>query len=380
MVLISVLLGSTSVFAMSAGSLEVDAGSDMTACEGVLIQFNEARIIWPNPLDPEKTYTWSWDFDDTRDENHDGIKDNDAESMMQYSECVYLFFGEYTVTVTVSDGVDTAKDTLVVTVTANQPPQIDAPDTLSGYVGEEVEFDLSATDDSDLAHYLHWHWDFGDGNIHFGMSTVNHTFSLIGSYTVTVTVTDTELASSECNILVVVQEKPGESGKVYEVDEGGLVQEDKEVREDGYVAYKITVPGDNTLKVTVTANQSLQRPVSLLVFDSELDFLDYELGIGDTWNETHSVVETDYIQSMEVLVDEECSFYIVVDNGYQITDGDDGGMSSVSVNVQIEGLRKGTSNGGDDDSPGLGWATTLLALAIVAMIAIRSRDGHRYRR
>lgn len=72
----------------------------------------------------------------------------------------------------------------------NQPPVAEAGDNFTVLVGEEVEFDGSASHDPDGS-IVNYAWDFGDGNDDVGMQ-VSYAWDEPGEYTVTLTVTDNE--------------------------------------------------------------------------------------------------------------------------------------------------------------------------------------------
>ena len=69
--------------AMAVDELSVDAGSDKLIKIKDQAVFNDACILEPVPLDPDRTYSFRWDFDDTLDIDLDGILDNDGESHEQ---------------------------------------------------------------------------------------------------------------------------------------------------------------------------------------------------------------------------------------------------------------------------------------------------------
>ncbi len=90
----------------AADELEIFAGQDKIVRVNTPLEFNDAEIVKPNPLDPERTYTFSWDFDNQKDISLDNppIYDNDAESNERYTEWTYHLSGTFIVTLTVEDG------------------------------------------------------------------------------------------------------------------------------------------------------------------------------------------------------------------------------------------------------------------------------------
>lgn len=69
-------------------------------------------------------------------------------------------------------------------------------------VGEKISFSTLGSTDPD-GNITSYKWDFGDGNIAFGM-TVSHTYPAKGTYTVTLTVTDNEGLSDTAEVDVTV--------------------------------------------------------------------------------------------------------------------------------------------------------------------------------
>jgi PKD repeat protein len=87
----------------------------------------------------------------------------------------------------------------------NQPPAALADASVTeAYAGESVQFDGtgSSDDDGEIVSYV---WDFDDGHIAEG-ATPEHIFDAVGTYTVTLTVTDNRGAESSDQILIEVQE------------------------------------------------------------------------------------------------------------------------------------------------------------------------------
>ncbi len=325
--------------AAAAEDLEIFAGQDKNGRVNVPVQFNDARIIKPDPPNPERTYTFSWDFDSDWDSNLDGIKDNDGQSYDRYTEWTYHKPGKYLVTLTVDDGVSTAKSTLFATIRENQPPEIFANESESVYVEEEHTFYADAVDDNAQPHLLRWHWEFGDGSSSDDPPPVVHTFAATRVYEVKIRVTDPENAVAEHTILVSVEEKPGEMASLYTVKDGKISQKGKQIREDGYIAYKLPIRKnhDVTIKMTVPAGVSPPSPpVAVLVFDNEDAFLDYEVGVGGTWNGDLSKESQDYDIKITFKAEEDTDLYVVFDNSYKTGSGFGGGGGMATVDVEIK--------------------------------------------
>ncbi len=143
--------------------------------------------------------TYSWDFDD-------GNTSTDPDPMHTFNAV-----GTYTVTLTVSDveGLEDT-DTITINVTnANQAPTAIASATpLSGNVPLDVSFTgSSSTDDVAVVSYS---WDFDDGNTS-NLPDPMHTFTAIGTYTVTLTVADVAGLEDSQTVVITVTEVPNQA-------------------------------------------------------------------------------------------------------------------------------------------------------------------------
>jgi len=114
-------------------SIAVIIPSEGFVYEDDLVYF-DAYIVKPDPIDPNTTYTFSWDFDDTTDVDLDGVFDNDNETMGKYTinesgvQHLYWSFsepGRYNVTCTLTDGTRIVKDVIDLTIRARGVTRFD---------------------------------------------------------------------------------------------------------------------------------------------------------------------------------------------------------------------------------------------------------------
>ena len=138
--------------------------------------------------------SYEWDYTD------DGIVDStDIETSFDYIDP-----GTYTARLTVTDedgAVDTA--TVDITVNPNQPPTAVAnADFQSGNAPLTVTFEGRDSLDAELEGTITYEWDFGDGSPTDTSATPTHTFTEIGVYEVTLTVTDDNGATDSDTITI----------------------------------------------------------------------------------------------------------------------------------------------------------------------------------
>ncbi len=129
---------------------------------------------------------WEWDFED------DGIID----SYEQNPVYTYPAPGDFTVTLTVSDG--TYQDTEIKDdyIEVSGPLADFVADITSGYVSLEVQF----TDQS-IGNITSWEWDFdNDGTIDSNEQNPSYTYSETGEFTVSLTVSNVNYSNIETKI------------------------------------------------------------------------------------------------------------------------------------------------------------------------------------
>ena len=100
--------------------------------------------------------------------------------------------GSYTLLGSVTGDGATAEATATLTFAVdgeNQPPIVDAGPNQQALVNQPVQFSGGAVD-PDGDEIVSIVWDFGDGNTATGTFTPTHSYTAVGDYTVTLTVTD----------------------------------------------------------------------------------------------------------------------------------------------------------------------------------------------
>jgi PKD repeat protein len=148
--------------------------SQPSQVEGTLVSFDASGSSDPNPGGFITSYNWSFG---------DG-----GSSGGKSPSHVYANAGTYTATLTVTDnyGQTSTSASHTVSVVDEQPSVSFNPPT-GGTAGSPVSFTGSGFDpDGSIVAYS---WNFGDGSLGSGAST-SHTYSAPGTYTVTLTGTD----------------------------------------------------------------------------------------------------------------------------------------------------------------------------------------------
>lgn len=155
-------------------SLQAQVTSDFSAspvsgCSPLVVNFTD--------LSTGPVTSWTWNFG------------NGNTSTLQNPSAVYVNPGQYTVTLTVSDGSnnDTRTYTNLITVFQNPTSFFSATSPVNGCAPLSVSFgDLSTPGDGTINQWL---WDFGDGNTDT-VQNPTHIYATAGTFTVTLVVTD----------------------------------------------------------------------------------------------------------------------------------------------------------------------------------------------
>ncbi|MFC1927208.1 PKD domain-containing protein [Chloroflexota bacterium] len=154
-------------------------------CDPLTVQFTDQSTQGDNPVD-----TWFWDFGD-------GDNSTAQNPSHTYDD------GTYTVTLTVTDSHGCSDtETKIDYITSNEGPTADfSAIPTSGYAPLDVDFsDNSVAGDNTI---VDWYWEFGDGDTSTDQNP-SHTYGSVGTYTVTLTVTDEHGCSDEATTNVVV--------------------------------------------------------------------------------------------------------------------------------------------------------------------------------
>ena len=148
--------------------------------------------------------SWSWDFGDG------------GTSTSQNPSHTYTAAGTYTVALTATNycGSDTETKTDYITVTCTAPTANFSGSPMSG----EVPLTVSFTDASTGA--TSWDWDFGDGGTSTDQNPI-YTYTAIGTYTVSLTVTNSCGSDSETKTDYINVTEAGE-GFCDDFDDGDI--------------------------------------------------------------------------------------------------------------------------------------------------------------
>jgi len=163
-----------------------NAGGSYNGTEGVAVTFDGSGS-YDSDGDP---LTYAWSFGD----GSPGVGVNPAHA--------YTTAGTYTVTLVVNDGkVNSDPSTTTATITEGSgSPVVDIGPDQSVLIGETVTFNGSTSSTP---------WNFGDGTTSNEITTT-HTYSAAGTYTATLTVTDSAslTTGTDTAIVTVTGEEP----------------------------------------------------------------------------------------------------------------------------------------------------------------------------
>ena len=140
--------------------------------------------------DPDGTIVeYVWDF---------GDGGNSTEANPTH---VYTLQGNYTVTLTVVDNDDATVTAYTWCNVSPRPPLANANGPYSGITGEPIAFSAAGSEDLD-GEIVEYRWSFDDGTGSFFEENPSHTFTEPATYTVSLTVTDsdglTHTVTAEC--------------------------------------------------------------------------------------------------------------------------------------------------------------------------------------
>lgn len=219
---------------------------------GVDIQFSSA-----GSTDSDGTIvSYLWDFGDANTSTL-------ANPLHSYASA-----GSFTVILSVTDNEGaTGSDTTTATIDkVNVPPTADPNGPYNGTVGSAVQFDGSGSSDSD-GQIVSYMWDFGDGSTGSGIQPA-HTYLEIGSFTVSLTVTDDAGASDSATTTATI----GEGGLPPVANAGG--------------------PYNGIVGVPLTFDGSLSVDPDGTIVSYEWDFGDTGFGTGVSPTHTYTAPGT----------------------------------------------------------------------------------------
>jgi PKD repeat protein len=194
----------------------------------------------------------------------------------------YSAAGTYTVTLTVTDSSG-LQATTSHQITIDEPPVASFTGPTAGLAGAAVTFAGGGSSDPDGS-IVGYSWSFGDGATSVAGPTISHTYSAAGTYTVTLTVTDSSGLQAMTSHQITVDEPPtaaftgpasGAPGAAVTFDGGGSSDPDGSIV--GYswsfgdgatsaagptTSHTYSAAGKYTVTLTVTDSRGLQATTS----------------------------------------------------------------------------------------------------------------------
>jgi len=158
------------------------AASATSVTTGVAIQFTDASTNTPT--------SWSWNFGDG------------STITAQDPTHIYLVAGTYTITLTATNGAGSSTTTKSISVTAAVVTPVAAftASATSVTTGVAIQFTDASTNTP-----TSWSWNFGDSATSTARNPT-HAYSVVGSYTVTLTATNSAGSTQATSQVVVVDD------------------------------------------------------------------------------------------------------------------------------------------------------------------------------
>jgi PKD repeat protein len=250
--------GESTTTKVNVTGIAPDADFDYYQPDGTTIDFTDDS----SDQDGE-VVTWEWDFGD-----------GSAGSSEQDPTHEYDLAGTYQVTLTVTDDSG-VQDEITKPVQVLQPGMPFADFSYYQFEGTSVEFyDYSSDEDGNI---VSWEWDFGDGSLGSTQQEPTHTFPGLGTYQVTLTITDDLGNEGEVTLPVELVEvgapfadfdwyqTEGTTLEFYDYsydDDGAIVSWDWDFGDgsagstDPNPTHEFPAPGDYDVTLTVTDDES----------------------------------------------------------------------------------------------------------------------------
>jgi len=148
-----------------------------------------------NSTDQDGTIVnWTWDFGD-------GMISYDQHPTRSYADN-----GTYTISLMVTDDLNSTNVTSQVILILNEPPIAQFSYLpVHPFTPDAIQFTDTSIDTDGVI--VNWTWDFGDGNISY-LANPFHTFSDNGTYTINLTVLDDDAMSNTTSQQLVVYNAP----------------------------------------------------------------------------------------------------------------------------------------------------------------------------
>jgi PKD repeat protein len=335
------------------------------------ITFDGSRSSDP---DGEDRLQYKWDFgDNTRTEWSDS----------PFSTHTYKITATYTVTLWVTDGLQTQSATTTAVIDPqNHPPVANGdiqedPDDL--WTNMSIHFTSTGSYDIDGEGRISFTWDFDDGTDPSTLANPIHVYEDPGTYNVVLTVIDQKNVIDTASLTLTVQRNYGDSDIIIKAVEPNTKKTFKDpvpdqmqqvaVMRTGWVAYLCDLKKDEAIKVKVTVIG--ERPADIYLF-SEVHFQTYkrnpqvtfvpfeakgyQQGLTGEFNYEFTPRETD-------------RYYIVIDNkDWPMGTETEGPVDyTVSIDPQWEVEQPGAI-------PFLPVVLVLVAIMVAAVVVNRWRD------